>query len=273
MNKQQAQEHSWANIGSRGAPDQLLYLDTYSSAEFALRYKQQSYELLQVHGGHCVLDVGCGPGDDVRAMAEIVGDSGKVVGVDCDEKMIVEARRRAADAGLSVEFYLYDAHQLAFDDDLFDRCYADRVFQHLKDPQQALGEVVRVAKPRGRLMVIEPDWETLVIDLPDRTITRKITHFICDQIVRNGWMGRQLPNLFKACGLIEISIIARTVPLTDFKLADRLWGLRRNAERAREAGVVSESEVNGWIESLEQARQGSRFFGAVTGFAVCGQKP
>lgn len=273
MNGQQAQEQRWASVSSTAPPDQLLYLDTYSAAEFAQTYKRQLYALLQVREGHCVLDVGCGPGDDVRAMAQIVGWSGKVVGVDNDEKMITEARRRAADAGLSVEFHLCDVHQLTFEDGLFDRCHADRVFQHLEDPEQSLGEVVRVAKPGGRILVIEPDWETLVVDVPDRTITRKMAHFICDQIVHNGWMGRQLPNLFKACGLIEIGVVARAVPLTDFILADRLWGLRRNAERAREAGIVSASEAVEWIESLEQASQGNRFFGAVTGFAVFGQKP
>jgi ubiquinone/menaquinone biosynthesis C-methylase UbiE len=273
VNGQQAQEQRWARESSTDAPDQLLYLDTYNAAEFAKAYKRQLYELLQVREGHYVLDVGCGPGDDVRAMAQIVGCNGKVVGVDNNEKMIAEVRRREAKTELSVEFCLCDAHQLSFGAGLFDRCHADRVFQHLEDPAQALGEVIRVTKPGGLIVAIEPDWETLALDVQDRAITRKIAHYICDQMVRNGWMGRQLPNLFKAYGLIEISVVARAVPLTDFVLADRLWGLRRNAERARKAGVISTSEAAGWIESLERASQTNRFFGAVTGFAVCGQKP
>ena len=273
MKEHQAREQRWSNLGSTSSPDQLLYLDTYSAAEFARTYKRQSYELLQIQEGHCVLDVGCGPGDDARAMTKLVGCSGTVVGVDNDEKMITEARRRAADAGLSVEFTLCDVHQLTFDGNLFDACRADRVFQHLEDPQGALAEVIRVAKPGARIVVIEPDWETLVVDVPDRTITRKISHFICDQIMHNGWIGRQLPNLFKACGLLEIGVAASAVPLTDLILADRLWGLRRNAERARNAGLVSTSEAAEWVDNLEQAGQENRFFGAVTGFAVRGRKP
>jgi len=145
MNEQPVQEQAWASVSSMAAPDQLLYLDTYSAAEFAQAYKRQSYELLRAQAGHYVLDVGCGPGDDARAIAKIVGHSGQVVGVDNDEKMVAEARKRAAGmAGLSVEFCLCDAHQLAFDDNVFDCCRADRVFQHIEAPRQALAEVVRV---------------------------------------------------------------------------------------------------------------------------------
>jgi len=44
---------------------------------------------------------------------------------------------------------------------------------------------------------------------------------------------------------------------------------------AREAdvGVISESEAAQWIKELEKVSQNNRFFGAVTGFGVCGRKP
>jgi ubiquinone/menaquinone biosynthesis C-methylase UbiE len=273
MNEQQTQEQTGNHSSSTVTPDPLVYLDTFSASEFVKTYKRQSYKLLELKDGMHVLDVGCGPGDDAQAMAQFVGSSGGVVGVDNDQRMLTEARRRAVGKEVVVEFCLCDAHQLSFGDKVFDCCHAERIFQHLANPRQALTEMVRVTKTGGCIGVIEPDWETLVIDAVDRDTTRKIAHFICDQIVRNGWIGRQLPNLFRACGLTKIGVVASAMPLTDFVLADQLWGLRRNAERAGKAGIVSASDIAEWIEYLENAGKTNHFWGAVTGFAVSGQKP
>jgi ubiquinone/menaquinone biosynthesis C-methylase UbiE len=273
MDNHQTREQAWSSMSPTSVPDPLLYLDTLNATDFAKAYKRQSFEVLDIQEGHWILDVGCGPGDDVRMLAQLVGQTGKVVGIDNDEEMITEARKRAAGKALPVEFYLCDAHRLIFGDGVFDCCRADRVFQHLENPQQALAEVVRVVKSGARIAVIEPDWEMLVIDVADRVTTRRIVNFVCDRIVHNGWMGRQLPNLFKVCGLTEIGVAAGTLPLTDFTLADRIWGLRRNAKRAEIAGVVSASEATRWIENLEYANQNGRFFGASTGFTVWGRKP
>jgi ubiquinone/menaquinone biosynthesis C-methylase UbiE len=266
-------DHAWSNVHPTAAPPQLLYLDTLRVTDFGQFYKRQSFDLLDVHVGHRLLDLGCGAGDDVRALAQLTGASGSVVGVDANEAMIREARQRSANQPLPVQFYHSDAHALPFPDGTFDRCRADRVFQHLQNPRVALQELVRVAKPGARIVVSEPDWETLVLDSAERDITRKIVHFICDRIVRNGWIGRQLPRLFKECGLINIVVTTGAFVLTDYTLADRLWGLERNAKRASEAGVISEDQQTRWVEGLRQAAQQGCFFGTASGFGVGGTKP
>ena len=55
--------------------------------------------------------------------------------------------------------------------------------------------MVRVARPGARLVVLDTDWETFVIDTPERAVTCKVLNFFCDSL-RNGWSGRQLPALF-----------------------------------------------------------------------------
>ncbi len=71
-------DRAWSNISSTTALPQLLYLDTLRASNFGQFYKRQSFDLLDVQAGHHVLDVGCGPGDDVRALAERTGASGGV---------------------------------------------------------------------------------------------------------------------------------------------------------------------------------------------------
>ena len=55
--------------------------------------------------GHHILDVGCGTGDDVLALARIVGETGRVVGIDNSETMIAEARQRAEGLDLVTSDY------------------------------------------------------------------------------------------------------------------------------------------------------------------------
>src|SRR6202023_1920244 len=79
--------------------------------------------------------------------------------------------------GGSLEFRQGDAHHLPFPDLTFDACRVDRVLQHLEDPQRAIAEMARVLKIGGRIAAAEPDWDTLVIDVPDRSLARQKRFF------------------------------------------------------------------------------------------------
>jgi SAM-dependent methyltransferase len=185
---------------------------------------------------------------------------------------MAEAWQRSAQSVLPVDFRQADAHQLPFPAASFDRCRADRVFQHLADPIQALQEMIRVLRPAGWVVISEPDWKTLVIDGVSPSLLDKYVSFICTHIVKNATIGRQLPNLFKAQGLRSVTVMADTFALTDYALADKLWGLERNAQRALQAGFFTQAECDEWLGTLRQAGESDCFFGSVTGFGVCGQK-
>lgn len=250
----------------------IYYLDAISALEVIQAYKRLTFSLLNVQAGHHILDIGCGTGNDVRTLASTVGMSGRVVGVDTSEAMITEAWKRSEGSNLPVEYRLGDAHQLDFADNTFDGCRADRTFQHLETPHKALAEMLRVARPEARIVIAEPDWETLVVDASNRALTRSILNFSCDSI-HNGWLGRQLPVLFKASGLKNIAVVPQTVIFTDYALANQIFQLQGAVQRAQETGVVSAAEGAHWLNDLNERSQTGRFFSAITGFIVCGRKP
>jgi ubiquinone/menaquinone biosynthesis C-methylase UbiE len=237
--------------------------------------RQQTCALLDVREGQRLLDVGCGTGEVVRALAQRVGSTGRAVGVDISETMIGEARRRAQGASPPSEYRLGDVYHLDFVDNEFDGCRAERVFIHLDDPLRALMEMCRVTRPGGHIVIAEPDLEARMVDSPDRGLTRRLLNYICDQ-VRNGWIARQLPRLFKRAGLADIAILPHTIVVTD--LAQGIGGqdvesFCRRLEQAQADGVVSKAEAERWLQELRKANEEGRSFSAVTIFIVSGRKP
>src|SRR5690349_13593240 len=85
----------YSNVDSTTSPERYVQrLDATASHFVWKRLKLRSYALLALQPGNHVLDVGCGTGDDVRAMAESVSPGGMAAGLDCSMVMIDEAERR-----------------------------------------------------------------------------------------------------------------------------------------------------------------------------------
>jgi SAM-dependent methyltransferase len=263
----------WGTIDQTSNPrDFVDYLDAVSTLDVIQRIKQRTHELLRLADGHRVLDVGCGVGEDVQSMARRVGSAGRAVGIDSSMTMIAEAKERLKPTGLAAEFRAGNASHLEFASDSFDGCRAERVFVHLCNPKLALAEMVRVTRPGGRVVVFDVDWETLIIDVPDLALTRKMLNFNGGR-AGSRWIGRQLRGLFLDAGLTDVEVLADTLMFTDFAQADSILKLREVAEHARAALAVPDTDADRWLAGLEQSDQAGRFFAAVTGFCVGGIKP
>jgi SAM-dependent methyltransferase len=186
--------------------------------------------------------------------------------------MITEARQRAGGLKLPVEFRLGDVYHLDLADHTFDGCRAERLFVHLERPDAALAEMCRVTRPGGRIVVAEPDFETRILDAPDRGLMRRILNHLCDSFA-NGGMGHRLPRLFRQAGLMDVSVSAVTVIKTS--MAEGLSGVsfEELAGRAEAAGVVSAAEAETWLAQLREADHAGHFFNAVTAFVVSSRNP
>jgi len=263
---------SFSNIDTARDPAEYVRcMDDANAMEFFRTAKEHTYALLALPTGNHVLDVGCGTGDDVRALAQLVGPTGRAVGLDSSVTMIDAARLRSA-GQTGVEFRIGDAQRLDFADATFDACRTDRVLQHLSDPALAVHEIVRVLRPGGRLVAFEPDTGGLLLDAPDKALTRKILNFRSDA-VRSGWIGRQLQRLFKTAGLINVEVLVLPSPRSDYAHTNASLRLDYYAKCAADAEVISHAEAARWSESLAAWAADGFFFCLVTMLVVIGRKP
>jgi ubiquinone/menaquinone biosynthesis C-methylase UbiE len=231
--------------------------------------KNKMLNLLEVQKGHRILDVGCGTGDDVMELARLVGSEGLVIGVDKSQTMISEAKKRSAGLGLPVEWYLGDAQHLDFADDTFDSCRADRIFSNVENPQKVLAEMIRVTRPGGLVVVYSFDNESVIFNISDHILNRKVVQVICDRF-RNAWIGRQLPAMIRNSGLVDTFITPYTIVFPSTML---MMGFEGALKSAQKDGALTNEEVSRWRQQLEEAEQQGSFFGATPGFFVGGKKP
>jgi len=98
-----------------------------------------------------VLEVAIGTGRNLAFYPHDVG----ITGVDLSPVMLDIARQRATDLGIDVELIEGDAEALAFDDNSFDTVVCALSLCSIPNPARAIGEMVRVLKPEGRLLLLD----------------------------------------------------------------------------------------------------------------------
>jgi SAM-dependent methyltransferase len=204
-------------------------------------YKVRTYEL--VAEADRVLDVGSGPGGDVVAIGR-----DRCMGVDASTVMGAAARDRGAVVVAG------DALRLPFPDRCFGAVRADRVVQHVADPVAAVAEMVRVTRPGGRVVVADPDQETLVIDVPGvaSSLADRVKAFRRDVGYRNGRFVASLPGRLVAMGLGDVSVEGFPLVITD---PDESFGLPGWVRWARDTGhAFSEADAAAWDRGIERAR-------------------
>lgn len=118
-------------------------------------WKRFTTELAALRPGQRVLDIAGGSGDLALAMARRVGPYGKVVLTDINANMLKRGRDRLIDRGIVADVLQCDAEKLPFASAYFDCVTVAFGLRNMTHKEQALGEMARVLRPGGRLLVLE----------------------------------------------------------------------------------------------------------------------
>jgi ubiquinone/menaquinone biosynthesis C-methylase UbiE len=259
-------EHGCTAVDQQPDPAQwIACLDKIQREPFYAAYKRRVVELLEPRAGECFLDVGGGTGDDARAVAMQRGST--AVAMDRSFTMARECRARGG-----VVSIVGDASALPFRDNSFHGCRSDRTFQHLDDPTSALAEVVRVTRASGRVVIVDPDYNTQVLEFPDQELARRVLRFRAEQALRNGTMAHRMPAMFVDAGLERIRVEPMTLVVRDPAAVDNVMGLRTWGATAHRIGLLSADEVRRWEELYEATIAAGKFLYAVTFFVTSGIK-
>jgi arsenite methyltransferase len=107
-----------------------------------------------IRKGDHVLDLGSGAGNDCFVARAIVGDEGKITGIDLTEQMIKKARENCAKLNYqNVEFVQGDIEAMPFEGNIFDVIISNCVLNLVPDKTKAFSEIFRVLKPGGHFSV------------------------------------------------------------------------------------------------------------------------
>ena len=139
-----------------GDPEKVRQLEqTYQTPE-VVGQRRAMVAMLKPVPGDKVLDIGCGPGFFMRDIANAVGSSGRLDGIDPSETMCELARQRLSDCKVPNSVVLGGAESLPYADESFDAVILAQVLLYVPDVPKALSEVHRVLRPGGTLRTFQP---------------------------------------------------------------------------------------------------------------------
>lgn len=175
-------------------------------------------ELANIQPGQTVLDLGSGAGLDVFTARAIVGETGRVIGVDMTPEMNKKARKNAKKLGYTnVDFLQGDIEDLPVDSETVDVIVSNCVLNLVPDKAKAFSEMYRVLKPGGHFCVSD-----IVVDgiLPAsiQHAAELYTGCVSGAVVKNTYL-----ETIAAAGFTDINILKeRVIDIPEDTLKDNL---------------------------------------------------
>ncbi len=237
-------------------------------------------ELVLRGPGDQIVDVGAGEG---RTLIEVARRSpgSALTAVDLDG----EALATLSVALPHARTLRHDlAEGLPFADGSMDVLVSHNTLECLLDPAALLGDVARVLRPGGRAVLGHTDFETIVVAVDDRELTRRmlLTYAELPVLYRHmatadAQMGRRLAGLVRRSPLSLETVRAFTTVLPSLaeaqaaRLAEVVMAVRRGAMRG--LGHVTVAEIETWTEQLQAAERDGGFLFSETAYLLTATAP
>jgi len=167
--------------------------------------------LAALNPGETVLDLGSGAGFDAFLAAQVVGETGAVIGVDMTPEMIEKARHNSDEGDYkNVEFRLGEIEELPIGDESVDVVISNCVVNLAPDKGKVFREAFRVLKSGGRLMVSDI---VLLKELPEfiQTSVRALTGCIAGALKKEDYL-----EAIQSAGFRDVRIVGESIyPISD----------------------------------------------------------
>jgi arsenite methyltransferase len=172
LQSKEENEKSCCGAGDCSTVDYTIFSDDYTSLE---GYNADAdlglgcglpTEFAQIKRGDTVVDLGSGAGNDCFVARAIAGETGKIIGLDMTEAMILKARINAANLGFNnVEFRPGDIEKMPIGTNRADVVVSNCVLNLVPNKVQAFREIYRILKPGGHFSISDV---VIVGQLPQR---------------------------------------------------------------------------------------------------------
>jgi SAM-dependent methyltransferase len=214
------------------------------------------FDAAGISAGMKVLDLGSGAGDVAMLVAEMVGPSGTIVGVDQNPTVLETARRRVTAAGhTNITFVVGDLHEVSLDDD-FDAVVGRAILMYLRDPAAVLRRMLRHLRAGGVAAFYEFDCTVPGIVYPPSAIGEQVYRWITQGVAYSGAecaMGMKLHQVFLDAGLEAPQMLVDALTGGSQPLVEEVTGYLADTVRSMlplllKSAIATEEEVG--IETL-----------------------
>lgn len=209
---------------------------------------------LDISPGMHSLDFGCGGGDVSVELADLVGPSGSVTGIDMDADVLERARDLARERGVDGWSSFVRMECEEFDErEKYDIAYARFIFSHLTDPRDALRRLITGVKPGGRIAAEDIDIASHLYYPHNDAVARYIE--IYEESARQRGadpnLGPKLPAMFVEAGLsdVEVDVVMPTFRTGPGKSIARIT-LANIADASIASGMTTQEEVDHLLREI-----------------------
>jgi ubiquinone/menaquinone biosynthesis C-methylase UbiE len=199
--------------------------------------------------GQAAIDVGCGPSGILDLLAERTSPGGRVVGLDIDPANVAMAGELVRERQLAgVEVIEADAKHTGLPSGSFDLVHARTLLINIPEPETAVAEMVRLARPGGWVAGQEPD-TGLSLCYPHLPAWDRINEIFQATYRRQGadpFIGRRLTELYREAGLVDVGVDVRAgvFPAGHSRRTIRLELIRSMRPKIVGFGLAGERELD-----------------------------
>ncbi|KAB2910367.1 MAG: methyltransferase domain-containing protein [Kofleriaceae bacterium] len=263
----------WTNVNELdpGTQERLAgVLETRGSAAAQQAMRRVFLSEIDISPGARVLDVGCGTGTLTRLLAGWPGVA-SVTGVDPGTRLIERARALAQ--GLEhVVFREADGGALPFEDGAFDVVTLDSVLSHMREPERALAEALRVLRPGGWLGVFDGDYSTTTVAIGEHDPLQACVDAMMASSVNDRLIVRRLPALVRRLGF-EVAGVRSHGFVEDGAATYMLTVIDRGVDLLRAAGRIAEATASALKAEARRRVEDGVFFGHIAYASLTARKP